>query len=73
MTTDLREASAAAYERAGKDLETAALHCRTAAQHVRDGEIPRSTAHAWAAFGHVRTADASLVEQARSHAQRSRP
>jgi hypothetical protein len=57
VTSELREASARAYEQAADELETAARHCRTAAQHLRDGEIPRATAHAWAAFGHVRQAD----------------
>ena len=71
--TDLREASASAYERVADELETAARHCRTAAQHLRDGEIPRLAAHAWAALGHVRTADTTLAEQAQIHAQRSRP
>jgi hypothetical protein len=73
MTNELRETSASAYERAADELETAARHCRTAAQHLREGEIPRSAAHAWAAVGHVRTADASLVELAQIHAQRSTP
>ena len=73
MTTDLREASASEYERVAEELETAARHCRTAAQHLRDGEIPRLAAHAWAAFGHIRTADAALTEQAQIHAERSRP
>jgi hypothetical protein len=45
-------------------LETAARHCRTAAQHFRDGEIPRASAHAWAAFGQMREADKSLTAQA---------
>jgi hypothetical protein len=33
----------------------------------------RAVGPARAAFGHVRTADASLVEQTQNHAQRSRP
>jgi hypothetical protein len=73
MTSELPEASARAYEQAADQLETAARHCRTAAQHLRDGEIPRATAHAWAAFGHVRDADGSLTAEARTHAEHSTP
>ena len=61
------------YERAAAELKTAAAHCETAAQHFRDGEIPRGAAHAWAARGHVLAAERDLDEQARTHAQMSRP
>jgi hypothetical protein len=73
MTSELRETSAHAYEQAADKLETAALHCRTTAKHLRDGEIPRAAAHAWAAFGHIRGADESLTAQARIHAEHSKP
>jgi hypothetical protein len=73
MTTDRLEEAALLYESAAEELEQAARHCRTAAQHFRDREIPRAAAHAWAAFGHVRTAEDSLEAQARTHAQRSAP
>jgi glycerol-3-phosphate dehydrogenase len=71
--TEPREAGARAYEQIADELDAAAAHCRTAARHLRDGEIPRAAAHAWAAYGHAHVADGSLAEQARTHAQRSRP
>jgi hypothetical protein len=67
------EAAALVYEATADELEQAARHCRTAAQHFRDREIPRAAAHAWAAFGHVRLAEDSLEEQARTHARKSNP
>jgi glycerol-3-phosphate dehydrogenase len=73
MTNEPRESAARAYEQVAEELETAARHCRTTAQHLRDGEIPRAAAHAWAAFGHARTADEALAQQAQAHAQRSTP
>jgi hypothetical protein len=73
VTDAPREEAARACEVAAEELDRAVQHCRTAAQHYRDGKIPRGAAHAWAAFGHVRTADEALAAQARSHAQRSNP
>jgi len=67
------EAAAKLYERAAEELDQAAAHCRTVAGHFRDGEVPRATAHAWAARGHVLEAQRSLDEQAREHARRSTP
>jgi hypothetical protein len=40
---------------------------------VRNGEVPRAAAHAWAARGHVLGAQAALDEQAREHARQSVP
>ena len=56
-----------------EQLDLAASHCRTAASHLRAREVPRGAAHAWAAHGHVRTADGLLEEQARMHARKSNP
>ena len=67
------EDAALIYEATAAELEKAAAHCRTAAQHFRDREVPRAAAHAWAAFGHVRTAEDSLEDQARTHAHKSNP
>jgi 1-aminocyclopropane-1-carboxylate deaminase/D-cysteine desulfhydrase-like pyridoxal-dependent ACC family enzyme len=67
------EEAAKLYEAAAEELELAARHCRTAAQHFRDRVIPRGAAHAWAALGHIRSAEESLNTQARMHARRSRP
>jgi hypothetical protein len=67
------EEAAALYAAAADELEQAAKHCRTAARHFRDREIPRGAAHAWAAFGHIRAAEESLDAQARTHASKSVP
>ena len=67
------EAAAKLYDAAAEELEQAVAHCRTAAQHFRDGVVPRGAAHAWAALGHIRSAEESLDTQARTHAQASRP
>ena len=73
MTDHPLEEAALLYDATADELERAAQHWRTAAQHFRTQEIPRAAAHAWAAFGHVRTAQDSLEAQAREHASRSNP
>jgi 1-aminocyclopropane-1-carboxylate deaminase/D-cysteine desulfhydrase-like pyridoxal-dependent ACC family enzyme len=65
--------AAALSDAAAEELEQAAKHCRTAARHFRDREIPRGAAHAWAAFGHIRAAEESLEAQAKTHASKSNP
>ncbi|HEY6150704.1 MAG TPA: hypothetical protein VIW19_09305 [Gaiellaceae bacterium] len=67
------EEAARLYDAAAEELEQAAKHCRTAAGHFRDHEVPRGAAHAWAAHGHIRAAEDSLDEQARAHARKSNP
>jgi hypothetical protein len=61
------EAAARLYEQAGDEFERAVGHCRRAAEHFRNREVPRGTAHAWAALGHLREAEGRLDEQAREH------
>jgi len=73
MSDTALEDAALICEAAAAELDQAARHCRTAAQHFRGHEIPRAAAHAWAAFGHVRIAEDSLVDQARTHARKSKP
>ena len=67
------EEAARLYDAAAEELEQAAKHCRTAARHFRDREVPRGAAHAWAAYGHLLAAEDSLDEQARAHASKSNP
>jgi hypothetical protein len=67
------EEAASLYDAAADELEQAAKHCRTAATHFRDQEVPRGAAHAWAAYGHIRAAEDSLDRQARTHASKSNP
>ncbi len=69
---DRLEATAQLYEDAAAELERAVAHCRLAAEHFRNGEVPRAAAHAWAARGHLLGAEARLDEQARDHARRSK-
>jgi hypothetical protein len=71
--SDALESSAKLYDEAATELELAAQHCRTAASHLRDGEVPRGAAHAWAARGHMLGADDRLGRQAREHSARSIP
>lgn len=75
MTTPAErlEAAARLYDEAAVELELATRHCRTAAQHLREGEVPRGAAHAWAARGHLLTAEERLDEQARIHSTRANP
>ena len=65
------EDAARQYERAAGELRTAAAHCETSARHLRDAEIPRAAAHAWAARGLLLHAERDLDDQARTHASRS--
>jgi TPR repeat protein len=65
------EQAARLYDQAAEELDGAAAHCRRAAEHFRNGDVPRAAAHAWAAFGHVREAEQRLDDQARDHRLRS--
>jgi hypothetical protein len=67
------EATAKLYDEAAAELDRAAKHCEVAAQHFRNGEVPRGAAHAWAARGHLLEAEERLDEQAREHSRQSRP
>jgi hypothetical protein len=71
-TSEDLEAAGSALRRR-EELEQAARHCRTAASHMRNREVPRGAAHAWAAFGHLDVAGERLREQARTHARKSNP
>jgi hypothetical protein len=66
------EEAAALFDAAAEELDKAATHARTAAQHFRDGEVPRAGAHAWATRGHMLAAQQALDEQALEHRLRSR-
>jgi hypothetical protein len=71
--SDRLERAAAVYDEVVAELEQAAAHARTAAQHFRDENVPRGAAHAWAARGHLLEAQERLDAQAREHARHSRP
>ncbi len=65
------EAAASLFESAADELDLAAAHARRAAEHFRAGDVPRGTAHAWAALGHLKTGEDRLLVQAREHRQRA--
>jgi hypothetical protein len=65
------EAAALLFESAADELELAGAHARRAAEHFRAGDVPRGTAHAWAALGHLRTGEERLMVQARDHRERA--
>ena len=67
------DASVGLFDGAADELELAAQHCRTAAGHFLEREVPRGAAHAWAALGHVLNAQEQLERQARIHAGKSNP
>ena len=71
MTHEELERAAQMYEEAAAELERALGHCRVAAEHFRNVEQPRGTAHAWAARGHLLKAETLLDEQARQHSGKS--
>ena len=73
MDDSVLETAARRYEQVAAELTAAAAHLRTCAGHFRDGEVPRGCAHAFAAHGHMRAADAALTELAIEHAGKSRP
>lgn len=59
------------YEAVARELEIAARHCRIAANHLKQREIPRACAHGFAAEGRVSRATRELNEIAEDHAQHS--
>jgi hypothetical protein len=65
------EAAASLFKAAAEELELAGAHARRSAEHIRAGDMPRGTAHAWAALGHLRTGEDRLMVQAREHRKRS--
>jgi hypothetical protein len=65
------DAAARLYDEAARELDRAARHCERAAEHFRNGEVPRGTAHAWAARGNLLEAESRLDAQARAHREKS--
>jgi hypothetical protein len=71
--SDRLDAAARLYEEIAAELERAAAHASVAAQHLRDENVPRASAHAWAVRGHLLEAHSRLDEQAKEHAEFSEP
>ncbi len=63
--------SAAWFESMAAALEVAAGHSRAAAGHVRNRDVPRASAHALVAYGHLLDAHDAFESAARHHAGRS--
>ncbi len=70
---DPRDEQAARFEAMAAELEQAAAHCRSTAQHYRDREIPRAGAHAFAAQGHLVNAQQFFEDAAKLHAEKAIP
>lgn len=66
--TDPRDDVASEFNAAAEKLERAAAHCRIAAKHYTDREIPRGCAHAFAALGDMALANAAIARNAELHA-----
>ncbi len=65
---DPKQKAAAAYELAAEKLDRAAAHCRIAALHYGNGEVPRGCAHAFAALGDLRQGEELIDANAVLHA-----
>jgi HEPN domain-containing protein len=71
VTQEELEHAAQLYEEAAAELERALGHCRVAAEHFRNGQVPNGTAHAWAARGHLLKAAERLDGQAVQHTRKA--
>jgi hypothetical protein len=67
------DAAARLYDEIAAELERAAAHAKVAAEHLREENVPRASAHAWAVRGHLLEAESRLDDRAREHARRSEP
>ena len=63
-----RDEVAEVFQHAAEQLERAAAHCRIAALHYRNREVPRGCAHAFAALGDLSIAEQALRSNAEFHA-----
>ncbi len=66
--SDPRDDVAEAFRLAAEKLDRAAAHCRIAALHYSNREIPRGCAHAFAALGDMRLAENAIDDNAMLHA-----
>jgi hypothetical protein len=70
--SDPRDDVAEVFRRAAEKLERAAAHCRIAAKHYADRDVPRGCAHAFAALGDIALAQDAIGENAKLHASKAR-
>ena len=66
--SDPRDDVAAEFRNAAEQLERAAAHCRIAALHYTNRDVPRGCAHAFAALGDLSMAESALRKNAELHA-----
>ena len=66
--SDPRDDVAEEFRLAAEKLERAAAHCRIAALHYTDRNIPRGCAHAFAALGDLSLGEAAIRRNAELHA-----
>jgi Flp pilus assembly protein TadD len=66
--TDPRDDVALKFKAAAENLERAAAHCRIAAKHYTDRNVPAGCAHAFAALGDMAIAHDAINENAKLHA-----
>lgn len=66
--SDPRDEVAAVFKEAAAKLDRAAAHCRIAALHYENREVPRGCAHAFAALGDMKHAENAIDGNAIFHA-----
>lgn len=69
--SNIYEQMAQEYETLQRELEAAMEHCRVAAGHYREENVPRACAHAFAIQGHLHMAQQRLGELAKAHAEKA--
>lgn len=70
---DPRDKAATDYDIIALDLEQAAKHASTAAQHLRDRNIPSSAAHTLALMGHIENVRELLTDRLKFAASVAQP
>ncbi|MCB9025207.1 MAG: hypothetical protein H6625_02740 [Bdellovibrionaceae bacterium] len=71
MSDDLK-LMAEELSKAADELEKATKHCRVAASHFLENEVPRGFAHSFAAIGNSSLANKKLKERAEFHSTKAR-
>jgi hypothetical protein len=71
MPNEILEDAAQKYERAAAELERGAQHLRIAAAHMREHEVPRACAHAFATIGHLAISKLLLDDLAVLHSTKA--
>ena len=71
VVSDPRDDVAQKFKAAAEKLERAAAHCRIAAKHYTDRDVPSGCAHAFAALGDIALAREAIDENAKLHASKA--